>query len=92
MVGTFDSSLMTEVQVARYAAQHIDCLAFACDDADAVVLAAVKGHVAARAKAKADATQKTFAVAGDAALPGQGQPQKTTLSAKAALDKFYCKK
>ena len=45
---TFDSSLMREIDVARFATKHIPQLAFAMDEAnDAVVLAAVRGHVAA---------------------------------------------
>lgn len=43
---TFDSALMREVDVARFAAQHIPGLAFAIDAADGEVLSAVRGMVA----------------------------------------------
>lgn len=48
---TFDSALMREIDVARFAVQHIESLAFAEDEADDVVLGVVRGHVA---KIKAD--------------------------------------
>ena len=88
-VGTFDSATMREVDVARYAAKHIDCLSFACDEADAVVLAAVKGHISALSKQKAAEPKKTFAMVGDEAIPSQ---PKKSVSAKSALDAYYNKK
>lgn len=47
----FDSTTMREIDVARFAAQHIPTLAFVQDEAnDDIVLAAVRGHVAAFGK------------------------------------------
>lgn len=73
---TMDSSLMREVDVARFAAKHIKGLAFAEDAADEVVLAAVRGHVNAVAEAEAAAKPKTFAMAADEA-PVQVQAKST---------------
>ena len=55
----FDSSEMSEVEVARYAAKKIPELAFAADAADEAVLFAVRGHVSKHA---AKTAQPTFKV------------------------------
>lgn len=57
---TFDSALMREIDVARFAVKHIDSLAFAVDEADDVVLGVVRGHVAKIATDEALAKPKTF--------------------------------
>lgn len=58
---TFDSTTWREIDVARFAAKHIPCLAFVADDAnDDIVLAAVRGFVACGKLAPvADAAPKT---------------------------------
>lgn len=57
---TFDSALMREVEVARFAAKHIAGLAFAADAADSEVLAAVHGMLAHVAMDSAKETPKVF--------------------------------
>lgn len=64
---TFDSALMREVDVARFAAKHIPALSFAADAADAEVLAAVKGLIAHIAMDESKKETKVFGM--DEALP-----------------------
>ena len=62
----FDSTTMREIDVARFAAKNIPSLAFVMDEAnDDIVLAAVRGHVAAYGRKEvptADAAPETPAV------------------------------
>lgn len=66
---TFDSALMREIDVARFAVNHIESLAFAADEADDVVLGVVRGHVAKIATDEALAKPKTYVMDEHPAVP-----------------------
>jgi len=66
---TFDSALMREIDVARFAVKHIESLAFAADEADEVVLGVVRGHVAKIATDEALAKPKTYVMDEAPAVP-----------------------
>ena len=55
---TFDSALMREIDVARFAAKNIPSIAFAADASDELCISAVRGFVAATAIAQ-DSAAKT---------------------------------
>lgn len=85
---TFDSALMREIDVARFAVNHIESLAFAADEADEVVLGVVRGHVARIATDEALAKPKTYVMdeapavpTGDSAVESQKVDTKKELSA-----------
>lgn len=82
MSETFDSATMCEVDVARFAAKHIEALAFAADQADAVVLGAVHAHLNTIASMKESAKPKTYQVAEDTNV----QPAPKTTSAKELVE------
>ena len=84
---TFDSAPMRVIDVARFAAKHIDTLAFVMDEADdEKVLTAVRGYAAAVAMDAAPAQPEVFvdkienkeAIVQDAAPEAQPQPAATS--------------
>jgi len=82
MSETFDSATMREVDVARFAAKHIEALAFAADQADEVVLGAVHAHLNTIESMKGGAKPKTYQVAEDQTVT----PAPKTTSARELVD------
>lgn len=91
---TFDSALMREIDVAKFAVKHIDSLAFAADEADEVILGVVRGHVAKIATDEANAKPKTYVMDEAIKTPtAQDEaPKAAPVDAKKALAEYYSKK